>query len=206
MSDESTGLVRYDAMCRAIEEAHEVDEVKDIRDRAAALEIYQRQAHNIDAERNCCLIRLRAERKVGQLLKEMAGRGERQSGGRPEKQSRDATVSEPTTLLELGISKTQSSRWQGLADIPQTDFEAALAEPGMPTTSGLLERAKPKEMSPVASDALWLWGRLCDVERRGLLQSDVPAILNIMTEPMREDVSRLAPVVAEWLASVGETP
>jgi hypothetical protein len=193
-------LVRYDAMCRAIEEAHAVDEVKDIRDRAAALEQYQRQAHNIDAERNCCLIRLRAERKVGQLLKEMADRGERESRGR-----RDQT-SQAATLTDLGISRTQSSRWQGLAEIPQGDFEAALAEPGMPTTSGILEKAKPKELSPVASDALWLWGRLCDVERRGLLQSDQTAILNIMTEPMREDVSRLAPMVAEWLTNIGGAP
>jgi hypothetical protein len=44
-------LVRYDTMCRAIEAAHEVDEVKDIRDKAVALEHYARQAQNTDAER-----------------------------------------------------------------------------------------------------------------------------------------------------------
>ena len=39
MNDASpTSLVRYDAMCRAIDAAFEVDEVKDIRDKAAALE------------------------------------------------------------------------------------------------------------------------------------------------------------------------
>ncbi len=30
-------------------------------------------------------------------------------------------------LDDLGISKTQSSRWQELADIPDAQFEAALA-------------------------------------------------------------------------------
>jgi hypothetical protein len=45
-----TVLVKYDAMCRAIEAAHEVDEVKDIRNKAIA-EHYARQALNIDAER-----------------------------------------------------------------------------------------------------------------------------------------------------------
>ena len=33
-------LVRYDAMCRAIEQAYRIDEVKDIRDKAMALEAY----------------------------------------------------------------------------------------------------------------------------------------------------------------------
>ncbi len=45
-----------------------IDEAKDIRDRAAALEQYQRRAHNIEAETQCCRIRLRAE--VGELLKQ----------------------------------------------------------------------------------------------------------------------------------------
>ena len=55
-------LVKYDAMCRAIDAAYHVDEVKDIRDKAVALETYARQAHNVEAERQACEIRLRAER------------------------------------------------------------------------------------------------------------------------------------------------
>ena len=58
-------LVRYDAMCRAIDAAYKVDEVKDIHDKAVALEIYARQAHNTEAEMQACEIRLRAERKAG---------------------------------------------------------------------------------------------------------------------------------------------
>jgi hypothetical protein len=54
-------------MCRAIEAAYKVDEVKDIRDQAIALEVYARQAHNTEAERKACEIRLRAERKAGAL-------------------------------------------------------------------------------------------------------------------------------------------
>jgi hypothetical protein len=62
-----TQLVRYDAMCHAIAEAYAIDEVKDIRDKAIALEQYARQARNIEAERKAAEIRLRAERKCGEL-------------------------------------------------------------------------------------------------------------------------------------------
>lgn len=65
------GLVRYDSMCKAIAEAYEVDEVKDIRDKTRALEAYFRQAKNTEAERRACEIRLRAERRAGQLLQKL---------------------------------------------------------------------------------------------------------------------------------------
>jgi hypothetical protein len=67
---EATQLVRYDAMCSAITAAYSVDEVKDIRDKARAIEVYARQAKNVEAERQACEIRLRAERKAAQLKRE----------------------------------------------------------------------------------------------------------------------------------------
>jgi len=70
------------------------DEVKDIRDKALAFEAYAQQVKNTEAECRACEIRLRAERKAGQLLqtKERAGRG-----GSPKSRS--------TTLDGLGISR-----------------------------------------------------------------------------------------------------
>jgi DNA methylase len=53
-----TQLARYDAMCVAIASAHEVDEVKDIRNQAVALEAYSRQARNHDNERYAAEIRI----------------------------------------------------------------------------------------------------------------------------------------------------
>ena len=73
-------LVRYDAMLYAIAECHSVDEVADLRNKARALEIYAKQAMNLDAERQAREVRLRAERRSGELLAELP-RGETSKGG-----------------------------------------------------------------------------------------------------------------------------
>jgi hypothetical protein len=56
---------------QALAELVRIDAAKEIRDKAVAFEVYARQANNVDAERKACGIRLRAERKCGQLLSQM---------------------------------------------------------------------------------------------------------------------------------------
>jgi hypothetical protein len=197
----ATELVRYDAMCRAIDAAYEVDEVKEIRDKALAIEVYAKQAKNTEAERRACEIRLRAERKAGQLLASMAkakgARGNPNGRGAPIVPSEGAR---PQTLSELGITHDQSSKWQQLAAVPEQEFESALAAPEKPSTNGIIGK-KPEPMNP---RALWLWGRLRDFERDGLLDDEQSALLNEMTDAMRADVRRLAPLVARWLEGVSD--
>src|SRR5262245_14354237 len=155
-------LIRYDAMCRAIDAAHAVDEVKDIRDKAVALEHYARQAQNTDAERRAAEIRLRAERKAGQLLSEnekaVGARGNPGGQGAKIVRSPEDTAQ---TLNDLGISKKQSSQWQKLGAMPQEEFDLAVGTSVKPpTTKGVLRAAEPEEPRRAVSDeAVWLWGR-----------------------------------------------
>jgi hypothetical protein len=72
---------KYNAMCRAIDAAYKVDEVKEIRNQAIAWEVYAKQAKNTEAERRACEIRLRAERKAGKLSAKI----DKSKGGRPAK-------------------------------------------------------------------------------------------------------------------------
>ena len=87
---------------------------------------YRQVPKNVEAERQACEIRLRAERKCGQLLREREMRA-----GRPkEKPSNDLIIAEGAgTLAELGISRNQSSQWQQLAAIPDDEFEQAVVQP-----------------------------------------------------------------------------
>lgn len=187
-------LIRYDEMCRAIDACYTVDEVKDIRDRALAFEHYARQAKNPEPERRACEIRLRAERKAGQLLKET----DRAEGNR----GPVSTGTTPPTLTDMGISRDQSSRWQKLADVPEDEFEATLAAPKKPSTNGIIREHRESEQKPMDPKALWVWGRLRDFERDGVLDTDPRMIVSEMTEGMQADVRRLAGPVMDWLSGV----
>jgi hypothetical protein len=68
-------------------------------------------------------IRYRAERKGGALLIELREKGERHEQGQGVK-SRAETL--PTLGDLLGVTKTQSSRWQALAKLPEERFEERL--------------------------------------------------------------------------------
>jgi hypothetical protein len=198
-----TALVRYDAMCTAIAAAHAVDEVKEIRNQAVALEKYAQQAQNTEAERLAREIRLRAERKCGELLTDR----EKAKGGRPAETPTLALGVLP--LSDLGITHNQSSQWQKLAAVPEDLFEAALVEPGSPpSTTGIIARYDAVTRPPAPAmnnyEALWLWGRLLDFEREGLLAEDPNELVASMLDHMRITTLKMVPRVISWLERIGK--
>jgi hypothetical protein len=202
-------LVRYDAMLHAIAECHRVDEVKDIHDRAFALEVYARQMKNIDAERQASDIRIRAERQYGKLLKELARVTPQEKANRANaamgRSSNDVTNVEDeyaAALERTGVSRQSASRYQALADVPDAVFEEHLRAPSRSTSSIIQAAREPCPQMPVGS--LWLWGQLRDFERKAPWNTSVKETLEGMTESMRADVVRLVPRVMDFLSTVEE--
>ena len=135
-------LVHFENARRELELARTVDEVKAIRDKAEAMRLYCRQArHSLEMQNQCAEIKLRAERRAGEMLTE----AELSKGGRRPNLSIDTTPFDPApTLKSLGISRDQSSKWQQLSDIPEDSFEE------------FIETAKSKEKELTSSGALLL--------------------------------------------------
>ena len=137
-----TALVKYDAARRALAAARAVDEVKDIRDKAEAMRVYARQAQDRQLEIDAAEIRIRAERRLGEMIQaqkktvglNVGAKGSIVTGTSrgPLKivtgTSRGPLKDDRPTLADAGISKNLSSRAQKLAAVPEDKFEELVGE------------------------------------------------------------------------------
>ena len=152
-------LVKYEAAKFALSECVRVDEVKDIRDKSAAIAAAARIAKDKQLEIDASEIRIRAERRLGEMIREQKQGEGLATGGQPYQST--GTHKEPVekttpTLADIGISKKLSSRAQSLAAIPAEDFEVTLDEHRaqqqavtVATMQKLAEKAKEHEQKEV---------------------------------------------------------
>jgi hypothetical protein len=114
----AAALALLEQACRLLAEVRLAGEAGDLRHKARAIEVYLRQQeHAREAALDAAEIRLRAERKAGQLLAATVNHnGSRGVGSRVE----------PT--IPEGISKKQSHLWQQAAALPEGEFERVIAE------------------------------------------------------------------------------
>ena len=117
-------LVRLDQARLILAKAKTIPEVKRLADMAAAAKLYaKRVGASSEAVNHAAEIKLRSERRLGEILQEMPKRdGARGKGKKVELQT-------GTPLLkEVGVSKKQSYIAQNLASIPEPKFEQTIAE------------------------------------------------------------------------------
>lgn len=120
-----TELVKYNEACRALAAARSTDEVKSIRDKAIAIRAYARQAKNKSLEADAFEIRLRAERRLGEMM--VADKDNRASHGGDKKSKVSEKLLKPT-LSEIGIDGNLAHRARQLNKLSDRAFENLVAE------------------------------------------------------------------------------
>jgi hypothetical protein len=129
--DDGRGAISraYSACLNALG-AMDIATVLQFRDAVIRLTAHARRQRNVSALRQCEEIRIRLERRWGQLY----GMGAKARAGRPSSTNATDDRGAPS-LAELGVSYSQSWRRQALAALSEREFETTLAHP--------LERAAP---------------------------------------------------------------
>lgn len=153
----STTLIQISAAKNALAKASTFGDILEIRDKAAAIKVYMKSAGDSLAVQNqAAEIKLRAERKAGQLLSEM----EKQNGSRGVgKKVEGQDVSPLSTLSDLGITPKQSSRWQAEATVSEEDFDSLVDEINKSgeelTQASLLKKARGAHVSNNSGEHEW---------------------------------------------------
>jgi hypothetical protein len=159
---------------------------------------------NREAEEQAAEIRIRAERKTGELVKEGQRNGMMLTAakGRPKASDDPTHISPIKTLADLGISRDQSSQWQKLAEIPKEQFEEALAADThvIPSTAGVLEYVKPVVHIPPVKydrDSLMAHGHIMDF--RDIMLKPASELYSLMAQYQRDELAALIPKITAWL-------
>lgn len=143
-----TALAQLEEAERLLATVATVQDAVDLSSLAKAAEEFARRAKlGLSAQNHAASIRLRSERRAGELLAEMKETGQRTMGGRPAPEpENDCQPGNRSSLADLGINGQQSSRWQKLAanftddDISNISEEATLKGEEL-TTAGLFRTA-----------------------------------------------------------------
>lgn len=118
--DNDSQLMQLSHLDTLLAQATRIDEITEVRARAEAMRTY---AVNIRASRKTCqeyaMVRIRAERKAGQVLSTLNLLGNNQHG-----RVSDDSIS----LKDCGITPDESYRWRTIAQLPDDDFENNMLE------------------------------------------------------------------------------
>jgi hypothetical protein len=96
-------------------------------------------------------VRIEAQAKTGELLKQVAERGDRERSGRTVEERVSHAATPPTTLGQLGVTRSES-RWQQVTSLPpavRAEYvEETEGDRGEVSTDGLLRRDPVNAIDP----------------------------------------------------------
>lgn len=164
-------------------------------------------AHVHRAQADALLIEAKAKIRLADEYDAAQERGEvHKHGGDKSNVEGDNVAS----AADLGLRRDAIHEARNLRDAEaETPGLAARALDAMiergeePTKAALRREMAPQKPQKVMNPkALWVWGRLKDFERDGVLDVHPASLTAEMTDAMRADVQRLAPLVAAFIAEL----
>lgn len=157
------------------------------------------------AQANATFIRARAEMRLAEEYDAAKDRGEVARAGHNQHGEVVPTVN------DLGLSRKDIHEARQLRDAERENPGLirrsldAMIERGEEPTRAALKREvidQPVHQKVMNPKALWVWGRIKDFEREGILRQDPAKLLTDMTEPMRADMRRFLPEVVGFLTAM----
>lgn len=134
----------YEQTKRALKECERVVKAKEYENRARALEQYARMREDEELINTARRIRLYAARRAGELLREFKRDPEKNLPGFRSKGAPTSGDDRPTTQREAaeraGYSKHQEVQATRIADVPNDEFDAAVASEEPPSLSEMAKR------------------------------------------------------------------
>jgi hypothetical protein len=105
--------------CRLLAQTESIAEAKELRDQASTIQEYLRtRREGLDRQNDAAELKLRAERRLGELLGSLSA-----GGGRRLRDESTGKLRGAATTLPEGITHIQSHRWQRIAALPEPAFE-----------------------------------------------------------------------------------
>ncbi|HMH29047.1 MAG TPA: hypothetical protein VK580_10705 [Steroidobacteraceae bacterium] len=191
---------KYEAARAAIAECVRLDECKSWSDKAAALASYARQAKDDSLRVMAIRIQARAERRCGELLKQIepaqgGDRGNSATGGRPPVGSRKAAAD------QAGLSEHQRKTALRVAAIPEVEFNRQVESARPPTVTRLADQGRTQRVSlpdpaaetlKAACTALDEFAKFCDTH-------DPLETARVFSTDDAVMAARYASTIHEWL-------
>lgn len=163
--------------------------------------IYRVQAEGLEIE-------AAAKRRLADEYDAAQDRGEVQARGGDRAKVPSENFA-PATAAQIGVTKKQVHEARQLRDaearepgVTKRAIDTLVDQGREPTRAAVRREIIPAKPSPrpLATDqGLWVWGRMLDFERKGILRADPHEILSGMVPHMVADVLRIAPLLRELL-------